>query len=70
MKVEQRNDRKYLGDELSLMLVTDNELHDALKRLSPIHYFLDVTRPGKISSNAKIPSPALATVANWLHEYD
>ncbi len=58
------------GDELSLMIITDNVLHRALERLSPIHYLLDVTVPGKISGNAKIPAPLLATTSNWLHEFD
>lgn len=58
----------YDGDALNGMLCLDMKMHERLSRLEPHHYVLDLKTPWKLSSDIALPSPVLATIANWIHE--
>ncbi len=54
------------GDEMNLMLILDQAMYEALSRLEPHFSSFDVTTPGKLSSNLKMPVPVANTIDNWL----
>lgn len=54
------------GDEMNLMLVLDQAMYEGLKVLRPHENIFDVTKPRKLSSIAKIPTPVAATIDQWL----
>lgn len=54
------------GDEMNLMLILDQAMYDGLKVLCPHENIFDVTKPRKLSSIAKIPTPVAATIDQWL----
>jgi hypothetical protein len=56
------------GDEMNLMLILDQDMHDKLSRLAPHLYALDLGEPRRISSNLQLPGPVVSTIANWLYE--
>lgn len=54
------------GDEMNLMLILDQAMYEGLKVLCPHENIFDVTKPRKLSSIAKIPTPVAATIDQWL----
>lgn len=51
---------------MNLMLILDQAMYDGLKVLCPHENIFDVTKPRKLSSIAKIPTPVAATIDQWL----
>lgn len=51
---------------MNLMLILDQAMYEALSRLEPHFSSFDVTTPGKLSSNLKMPVPVANTIDNWL----
>lgn len=56
------------GDEMNLTLINDRYMHDKLSRLAPHLGALDLNAPRRISKNLTLPSPVIATLANWISE--
>lgn len=54
------------GDEMNLMLILDQAMYLSLSRLEPHFSSFDVTTPGRLSSNLKMPVPVANTIDNWL----
>lgn len=55
------------GDELNVLLILDEVMAGQLDRLAPHLSALDLGKPYSISSNLKIPAPALTTMGHWMH---
>lgn len=54
------------GDQMSLMLVPDNELADLMEPLAPHGSILDPNNPRSLTNVAKIPNPVASTISSWM----
>lgn len=56
-------------DELNGLLITDNQLHEQLRKgFSPANGVLDLHVPKKIGKILTLPKPTTSTIAHWFNE--
>lgn len=55
------------GDELNVILLTDQYLIDAAQDLAPHKGVLDLNKPFKIAGDLAFPAPLVSTIAEWAH---
>lgn len=55
-------------DELNGMLIHDTTTLKRMERLRPHLYALDLNQPRTLSGFMALPSPVVATIANWIHK--
>ncbi len=58
------------GDALQITMLLDLYLAGLADRFKPHNNLFELSEPGKMSSNIKIPKPMISTIANWLRSPD
>ena len=57
-------------DQMSVMLMLDDETSKATDFMAPHKNILDPNEPRALTSNASIPKPVSSTIANYLSNRD
>lgn len=54
------------GDQMSLMLLPDNDMSEQAEALAPHRNMIDPNQPRSLTSVAEIPKPVASTISSWM----
>lgn len=54
------------GDQLSLVIMPDNEIAALFEKLAPHYWVFSTEKPSAISGDAKLQGPIVETISHWL----
>lgn len=53
-------------DQMSLMLMLDNQMSDQIEALAPHKNVIDINNPRTLTGAATMPKPVASTISNWI----